>query len=147
MAKDSEKRIERLMAIREKEREKIGAEVSKARALLDAASKHLQEAQAEVARELRGGQVTVGAPVDPDALQMASFCLEAANLEKQHREKQLERAQSELDERTRKLLAAHQKVKQMELLAKKLKEERLEKEEKTRQREVDDLSATKESKS
>ncbi|MCP4600075.1 MAG: hypothetical protein GY847_05975 [Proteobacteria bacterium] len=144
MTTDSTKRIKRLISYREVERDKAGVDVSLSKVKRDRAKDAVNNAKQIVENELTEVTNQLDSPFSADDMQIAINCLRAAADEMTTREETLGNAESELNKKTRCLLAAHLRVKQMEVLQGILQKRRDKEIRSKEQREIDDLVTTRE---
>ncbi|MCP4676908.1 MAG: hypothetical protein GY854_15605 [Deltaproteobacteria bacterium] len=144
MKDGSTRRVKRLISFRESEREKAGGEVGASKSRRDRATSKLENARQIHTDELDKVVNQMGKPFMAEDVHLAIICANEAELDVEDKVEELGRAERELDEKTRLLIAAHNRVKQMGALLKIL-EERREKEARIKeQREIDDLVTTRE---
>ncbi len=144
MADESVKRVKRLISYRETERDRAGGEVVVSRSHRDKAEKGASDALRVAEQELADITHRVDRPFRAEDMHLALSCLAAAKDEVEEKKVVLDKAQENLDEKTRLLVAAHQRVKQMETLCETLKRRHRDEVRKKEQREIDDLAITRE---
>ncbi len=144
MADESVKRVKRLISYRETERDQAGGEVVRSRSHRDRAEKGANEALEVAEQELADITRQVDRPFRAEDMHLALSCLSAAKDEVEEKKAVLGKAQENLDEKTRLLVAAHQRVKQMEALCETLKKRHKDEVRKKEQCEIDDLAITRE---
>ncbi|MDJ0765628.1 MAG: hypothetical protein QNJ97_21780 [Myxococcota bacterium] len=144
MAHASIKRLNRLIAIREREREKAGGEVKLSRERQHVADQQAEEAAQIVLNEKVAIDRQLKRPTTAETLWLGRECLNAVSLELVEKKQISQQALTDLKDKLEKLNATHSRVKQMtllrELFSMRLKASLQRKE----QREIDDLSALKE---
>ncbi|MCU0661922.1 MAG: hypothetical protein MUC50_06305 [Myxococcota bacterium] len=145
MASPREKRLQRLVEVRNRQRDEVGTAVQKARATRDEHDALYREAVEAVHGELRATKVNPLEAIDPEIRQLQIECLIAAQMDAALREGSLKTADEHLVREIKRLSAAHAKVRQMEILALAQRKADIARADKVEQKESDDLSATKES--
>ncbi len=138
------RRVKRLISYRKIGRDKAGVDVSMSKAKRDrvenevnAAKQTVKDEQTEVANHTKES-------FEADDMQLSICCLKAAVDDAATKKEQLDKAESEVNEKTHRLLAAHRQVKQMDALQETIQKQRDQKIRSKEQREIDDLATTRE---
>ena len=144
MEDSSSKRVKRLLSFRERAREKAGSVVGASKSRRDKAHNKLDNAKQVHTDEIDEVVNQMGKPFMAEDVHLAIICANAAESDVDERVRELGVAEKELDEKTRLLIEAHNRVKQMGELLKIMKERREKETRIKEQRELDDLVTTRE---
>lgn len=145
MASSKEKRLKRLVEVRKRQRDEVGAAVRQARTARDEQDAKYRESLDAVRQELQSAQIKLLESLNPEQRRLQIECLIASQADAAMEEQSLKKAEAHLLNETTRLSSAHAKMRQMEILAQAQRKADLAKADKTEQKESDDLSATKES--
>lgn len=134
----------RLVEVRKRQRDEVGVAVLKARHERDEQDLRLAQAKQELENEARASAVRPLEPFDPELRRLQVDCLIAAQAEAVVKQEALRQAETQLRDETKRLFAAHTKVRQMELLSEAQAKAEATQAEKAEQKASDDLSLIKE---
>ncbi len=136
------KKVEKLIAYRERERDEVSARVAVARNVRDNCEDVANEATQQLEDEEERARSGVGVAIDPLDFGLTVECVKSAKQHLAVRESELEKAEQELNAKTEELMDAHRRVRQMEQMATTLKSREQKKAAGREQREIDDLAVT-----
>ncbi|MBN2526193.1 MAG: flagellar FliJ family protein [Deltaproteobacteria bacterium] len=137
-------KLKRLIAFRERQRDRAVADMEEAHRQENEALEQRNEAEQTLNEELQIFRDAVGETVNPLDLELAVECAKWAQISLQKKEKNLIQKHQQTDIQRDKLLESHKKVKQMETLHKQRKQEKQREEQHAQQAELDDLAAIRE---
>ena len=137
-------KIKRLIAFRERQRDIEAKEMEAARRKEADAETERQMAERMLDNELNVIREATGKSLQPAELALAVQSAKWAQIELKNKERQLAQKKQETESQRSKLLASHQKVKQMETLHQNRKEEHDRNQQLTQQAELDDLASVRE---
>ena len=144
MSSESLEKLKRLITFRERQRDLAAKDMEDARKREDDAESERLKAAQSLTEELDVIRQATGKVFQPADLELAVQSAKWAQTELKLRENELAEKKKETEAQRSKLLASHQKVKQMETLHRKRKEAREKHQMQTQQGEQDDLVAIRE---